>query len=131
MPKPSITMVLKPPEWTATHEPADNGQATISRAAAAGHIHYVTSITCTLEGIGANTLEVHFVLRDSTTGAGNILWQGKMLNLANTSAPPIALGGLNIQGVAGQAVTLETVGSPAAASSATVALTGYTRPATD
>lgn len=116
--------VTKPPEWTATHEPADATAATISRAAITNKRHYVTSVTCTLEG-GANTAEVHFVLRDSTTGAGNILWQGKLLNLANTSAN-IALGGLAIEGVMGQAVTLETVAAPAASSSATVAMTGYT-----
>lgn len=117
-------IVTGPPEWTATHEPADNTAATISRAAVTGLRHYVTSITCTLEG-GVNTAEVHFVLRDSTTGAGNILWQGKLLNLANTSSS-IVLGGLNIEGVLGQAVTLETVAAPAPSSSATVTMTGYT-----
>lgn len=119
-----MSVVYKPGEWAVQNEPADNAAATIAKAAVAGYRHYVTSITCTLEG-GANTAEVHFVLRDSTTGAGNILWAGKLLNLANTSSV-IALGGINIQGVKGQAVTLETVAAPAASSSATVAMTGYT-----
>lgn len=39
--------------------------------------------------------------------------------------PALVLGGLNIKGVKGQALTLETTGAPAATSSATVAMTGY------
>lgn len=113
------------PEWAVAHAPADATQATISKAAAALTTHYVTSITCTLEG-AANAAAVTFQLRDSTTGAGNVLWTGRIANLANDSRD-IALGGLNIKGVKGQAVTLETLSStaPAASSSATVAMTGY------
>lgn len=113
------------PEWAVAHAPADATQATISKAAVALTTHYVTSITVSLEG-GANTGGVTFQLRDSTTGAGNVLWTARLNNIANESET-ITLGGLNIKGVKGQAVTLETLSStaPAASSSATVAMTGY------
>lgn len=111
------------PEWAVNHAPNDATQATISKAAVALTTHYCTSITCTLEG-SANSTGITFQLRDSTTGAGNVLWTGKLNNLINESAT-LALGGLNIKGVKGQALTLETTGAPAATSSATVAMTGY------
>lgn len=111
------------PEWAVAHAPADATQATISKAAVALTTHYVTSITCTLEG-SANATAVIFQLRDSATGVGNVIWTGKIANLANDSRD-ITLGGLNIKGVKGQAVTLECTTTPAATSSATVAMTGY------
>ena len=114
---------LSEAEWGVTHAPADATQATISQAAVTGVRHYVTSITCVLEG-AANAAAVTFQLRDSTTGAGNVLWTGKLANLANT-VEVITLGGLNIEGVSGQAVTLESTGAPAAASSVVVSMTGY------
>lgn len=116
--------VFKPPEWAVNHAPADNTVATIGRAAETNATHYVTSITCCLEG-AANEPALIFQLRDSTAGAGNVLWTGKLANAAGTAAI-ITLGGLNIRGVKGQAVTLETTAAPAASSSVTVAMTGYT-----
>ena len=117
---------LPPPMWTATHEPADQTQATISKAAVAGQLHHVCAICCTLEG-AAQVIEVHFVLRDSTTGAGNILWQGKLTTNAAGVSRDLTLTGLNIPGVIGQAMTIETVAAPSVATtSATVWMAGYT-----
>lgn len=114
-----------PGEWAVNHAPNDETQATISRAAVSGLVHYVTSITVCVEG-AANAAALIFQLRDSTTGAGNVLWTGKLCNVANESRS-IAIGGLNIRGVPGQAVTLESTAAPAASSSVTVAMTGYTQ----
>ncbi len=114
-----------PDEWTITAEPADATQATVSKGLVAGQRHHCTGFLWTLEGAGANTAEVHFVIRDSTTGAGNFLWRGKLLNLANTSVH-IGMSGLNIVGVVGQALTVETVAAPAANSSVTVSMSGWT-----
>ena len=115
-----------PEMWTETHEPADNAQATKSRAAVAGQRHHVTAICCTLEG-AAQVIEVHFVLRDSTTGAGNIKWQGKLTTDAAGVSRDLTLTGLNIPGVTGQAMTIETVAAPSVATtSATVWMAGFT-----
>ena len=111
-------------QWSVAHAPADNTQATISKAAGTGVTHYCNAITCTLEG-AANAAAVIFQLRDSTTGAGNVLWTGKLCNIANESET-ITISGLNIRGVDGQALTLETSAAPAASSSATVSMQGYT-----
>mgnify|MGYP000715150406 CR=1 FL=1 len=116
-------VVVAPEGWAVQHSPADNAVGTISRAAVALCKHIVTSITVSLSG-AANTTALVFVLRDSTTGAGNILWTVKLCNLANTSETvqvPV-----NIPGVKGQAVTLETTAAPAASSRVTVAMNGYT-----
>lgn len=112
------------PMWAITHEPADATQATISKAAATNATHHCDAISVSAEGAIA-VGEVHFVLRDSTTGAGNILWQSK-LTLGVAESKNIDLSGLNVSGVKGQALTLETVAAPAASQSATVTLFGHT-----
>ncbi len=116
--------VSPPPMWTVTHEPADATQATISKAAVAGQRHHCHAICCTLEG-GQNVAEVRFVLRDSTTGQGDILWQGKLSTDVAGVSRDLTLTGLNIPGVAGQAMTIETVAAPSTAS-ATVWIAGTT-----
>ena len=118
-------LINKPPEWAVNHVPSAAAQATISKAAQANATHYVTSITITLGGTAATTAGAAFSLRDSTTGAGNVLWAAKLANLANVTNS-IAIGGLNIKGVKGQAVTLEINSAPASNVAATVAMTGYT-----
>lgn len=110
-------------QWGIVHAPADATQATIGKAAATNVTHYATGITVTVEGaiaVGAVT----FNLRDSTTGAGNILWTGK-ITLGVAEAKSIVVTGLNVPGVAGQQLTLESAAAPAASQSATVALQGY------
>lgn len=118
-------VISRPPEWAVQHTPAAAAAATIAKAAQTNATHYVTSITVTLGGTSATTAGLAFNLRDSTTGAGNILWSGKLANLANVTNS-IAIGGLNIKGVKGQAVCLESASAPGSNVSATVAMTGYT-----
>lgn len=116
-------VVVSPEGWAVQHTPSAAAAATITRAAVTNGKHIVTSITVSLSG-AANSTAIVFTLRDSTTGAGNILWTVKLCNLINTSetvAVPV-----NIPGVKGQAVTLETTGAPASSSAATVAMNGYT-----
>ena len=102
-----MSVNFKPSEWAVQHTPADNAAGTIGRAAVTSKYHYVTSITVCLEG-AANAPALIFVLRDSTTGVGNIIWTGKIANLANTSRE-IVLSGVNIRGVLGQAVGLSSL----------------------
>lgn len=120
-----MAVVEKPDEWSVQHTPAAAAAATISVAAQTRGIHHVTSITISLGGTAATTAGLSFNLRDSTTGAGNILWSVKLANLANTTNT-FSVGGINIVGVKGQAVTLESASAPGANVSATVAMTGYT-----
>jgi hypothetical protein len=114
-----------PAEWSIAHEPAANTVATITRAAVAGQKHWVTSITASMVGDVAASSIVFVRLRDSTTGAGNILWSCALRGTV-TSGNQIMLTGLNIEGVSGQAVTLEFSGAGGAATQQTVAMTGYT-----
>lgn len=114
-----------PAEWSIAHEPAANAAATITRAAATGQKHWVTSITASMVGDVAASSIVFVRLRDSTTGAGNIIWSAALRGTV-TSGNQIMLTGLNIEGVAGQAVTLEFSGAGGAATQQTVAMTGYT-----
>jgi hypothetical protein len=114
-----------PAEWSIAHEPATNTAATISRGAVAGQKHWVTSITASICGDVAASSIVFARLRDSTTGAGNILWSCAMRGPV-TGGNEVTLSGLNIEGVSGQAVTLEFSGAGGASTQQTVAITGYT-----
>ncbi len=115
-------VVIEQYGWAVQHSPADAAAGTIAKAAVTNGIHVCRHITISLSG-AANAGAVTFVLRDSTTGAGNILWTVKVCNLANES---VALNfRVNIPGVRGQAMTLEST-VPAAASRVTVAMDGYT-----
>lgn len=118
------TVVLSPTEWGIEHRPAAATQATISRAAQPNVLHVARGITVSAVGGGAaGTGVIVFVLRDSTTGAGNVLWSSTL------QAPTLGAQSLtipvNIQGVRGQAMTLESTGAPAATTQVSVALNGY------
>lgn len=117
--------VTGPAEWAVAHEPAANAAATISRGAVTGQKHWVTSITASMVGDVAASAIVFVRLRDSTTGAGNILWSAALRGTV-TSGNVISISNLNIEGVAGQAVTLEFSGAGGAATQQSVAMTGYT-----
>lgn len=115
---------LTPLEWGVEHRPAAATQATASKAASPGVIHVAKSITvCAVGGAAAGTGVIVFVLRDSTTGAGNVLWSATLQALT-LSAQGLTIP-VNIQGVRGQAMTLESTGAPAATTQVSVALTGY------
>lgn len=116
---------IPPSQWSIAHEPATNTVATISRPAVAGQKHWVTSIAASIVGDVAASSIVFVRLRDSTTGAGNIIWSAALRGTV-TSGNQIMVDGLNIEGISGQAVTLEFSGAGGAGTQESVAMTGYT-----
>lgn len=120
-------LIGKRDTFAINHAPAAAAQATISRTAAgAGVKNVCTSITVTLSSAAAPTVGVVvFNLRDGATGAGTILWTGKLsLPATSGAAASIAISDLWIEGTANTAMTLESAGSPPANVQATVSWTG-------
>lgn len=116
---------IRPGNWSQGHTPAAATQATTSKAAgAAGVCHVCTSISATLATIGtAQSSAIALNLRDGATGAGSILWT-KQVVLNTNSVWEVNLTGLNIIGTAATAMTLEFSAANAAASFASVSMTG-------
>lgn len=120
--------VSGPGNWSVTHDPALNTQATITKAGVAGKSHVCTSITATLANTAAAATPILKVyLRDGASGVGAIIWSA---NISASANPPgtsgnIHLSGLNIVGTAGNAMTLEFSGAGGANTQENVSLTGY------
>ena len=122
--------VVPPDSWVQTHAPAKATQATKSQAAgAAGVKNYCTWLVITLcqNSTGSVQTLLAFNLRDGATGAGTIL-ATFTLSLPATAGESrvLALSGLNIQGSAATAMTLESAGATAAETAASVSFGGYT-----
>lgn len=113
-------------KWGIQHAPAAATQATITKAARPGFRHVAKSITVALTGSAAGTINV--VLRDGATGAGTILWQTILGVVAASGADHVEMM-FDLPGTAGNAMTLETVGAPAAGLTAVVSLVGEDWPA--
>lgn len=116
--------------WNGVNAPAAATQATKTQAAAGAGIKNVctgitVSLSCTTAPAAAAA--VTFVLRDGTTGAGTIIWETTLsLQAVAGQCVPFATGSIWIEGSANTAMTLESVGAPAANISATVAIHGST-----
>lgn len=123
-----MSATIRPNDWSVEHRPAAATQATISKAAQVGFKHIITSITACIAAVGTASGVVVAVLRDSTTGAGNVLWSGVM-SVPVAGSQNLVLSDLRIEGVKSQAVTLEFTGAGAAATVESVAMTGYTEQA--
>lgn len=120
----SAGVSITPFEWGIEHRPAAATAATIGRAAVGNVLHIARSITvCAVGGAAAGTGVIVFVLRDSTTGAGTVLWSATLQALTLSSV--VLTIPVNIQGVRGNAMTLESTGAPAATTQVSVALSGY------
>jgi hypothetical protein len=126
------SVVRGAPHWTLTNDPAVNTAATVSKAAGTGGaVHVADCATATLV---ANTtapaaIVVTAVIRDGATGAGTILWSADMAltATAGVTATPVQLCGLNINGTANTAMTIEFTAAGGANTFETVGLTGYDR----
>lgn len=119
-------LAAAPGEWTLTHAPIANTQATATRAAgAAGVRHVLKSINATLIGVGAIAAPISVVVRDGASGAGPILWADQLFAPAAGSKDRVTLTGLNIIGSAATAMTLEFIAAPGATNFEAVAATGY------
>lgn len=109
-------------EWSQTDAPAAATAASTSKAGDGIVMHVCKSVSITLTCVAAQP-PILFVLRDDATGAGNILRQWRLSGLAGTSVS-IDLADLNIMGVPGNAMTLESTTAPAGTNFAVVNFSG-------
>lgn len=116
-------------DWSISHEPAANAQATITKAAGSGaQRHVCTTLSATIAATGVpSAVEVAVRLRDGASGGGTVLWAGvTALQAVNGDRAGFVLGGLRIEGSAATAMTLEFSAAGGANTIESVALTGYT-----
>lgn len=123
-------LAVRPGDWSVTHAPAADTQATITKAAGGASVRHVcTGFIVTLAGGAAapTAALVTVNLRDGATGAGTIL-STMTLGLEAVAGKSVvyAVTGLNVVGSANTAMTVETSASPGANASASVTLMGYT-----
>jgi hypothetical protein len=118
-------VIATPPgEWTLTHAPAADTQATATRAAGgAGVRHVLKSIQASINAVAAITAPLTVVVRDGASGAGTILWQDRLTAPAGTDSR-VSKEGLNIVGSANTAMTVEFTAAPGATNFETVSATG-------
>ncbi len=113
--------------WSITNS-ANAGTPTVSRAAGGGTVRHVAVCVSVNVGAAATAQPVVQVnLRDGATGAGTILRSWQLAAPANDSAQ-VDLCGLNITGSANTAMTIEFAAATAAATQASVNLSGYSTP---
>lgn len=122
-------MVNFPAQWSVTHAPAVNVQATITKAAGAtGVRHVCTGIHAKIVGgtTAPAAIQGTVNLRDGASGAGTILKSFTMVLAAAIGAKDeIALTGLNIPGSAATAMTLEFAAAGGANTFECVSMDGY------
>lgn len=119
-----VPLSADPGEWAVNAAPAAATIATASRAAGAvGERHVCRSLCFTIAAVAAQA-PLEFVVRDGASGAGAILFRGRLSCVVGDSRD-ITLSGLNIVGSAATAMTVESVAAPAATNFATVSMTGY------
>ncbi len=113
--------------WTVVHDPGVNTLATASKAAGGASVkHVCTAILVTLSNDAAAVAFRQVNLRDGASGAGTILWTGRLaIPATNGSSARIELTGLNIVGSANTAMTLEFSGAGGANTYETVSMSGY------
>lgn len=122
--------VAEPGEWTFVHSAGANVQATATRAAgAAGVRHVARSIAASFiaQSPAPAGITVEVNLRNGASGAGGVLWQGRLTiqAVAFDRNPPILISGLNIVGTAATAMTLEFNIAGGANTFQTVSASGY------
>lgn len=104
-------LTTDPGQWTATHAPAVNTQATASKVAGgAGVRHVCTGISINLAagGTAPTATQLTVNLRDGATGVGTILATWTIAIPATAGAfATVNLTGLKIPGTANTAMTLE------------------------
>lgn len=123
--KRGLTAVAGPGNWTLTHAPAVNTQATATKAAgAAGVRHVLTSLRAVVNAVAAQTTPLLVTVRDGASGTGTILWQSKVTALAGTDGV-VELSGVNIVGSAATAMTVEFGAAGTTNNFEVVSATGY------
>jgi hypothetical protein len=112
--------------WSQSHEPAVTVRATTTKAAVAGTRHICTGFSGSLIAVAAIGVS-YLRVRNSTTGAGTILWSMAFTCPAGVTATCInyALSGLSLAGTSGNAMTVEWDGAPGATNFQAVSMCGY------
>lgn len=122
-------LASSPGQWSVTHAPAVNTQASASKSAGASGVRHVcTGVTCTLANDGTGSVQgaLLFNLRDGATGAGTILASFTLSVIATAGAcTTFGLSDLCIPGTAATAMTLESASAPGTHTAASVTLFGY------
>jgi hypothetical protein len=113
--------------WGITNS-ANAGTPSASKAAGGGTVkHVATSISICVGAAGTAQPVVQVNLRDGASGAGTIIRSWQLAAPINTNACN-DLSGLNMSGSANTAMTIEFAAATAAATQASVNLTGYSTP---
>jgi hypothetical protein len=113
--------------WSVTNS-ANAGTPSASKAAGGGTVrHVATGISICVGAAGTAQPVVQVNLRDGATGAGTIIRSWQLAAPANDNACS-DLSGLNMTGSANTAMTIEFAAATAAATQASVNLTGYSTP---
>jgi hypothetical protein len=119
-----------PYDWSVVHTPAANTQATATKAAGGASLrHICTGITVVLaaDTTAPAAVVLTVELRDGATGAGTIVWQGRISLPAVAGAMSgIVVPNLHIRGTANTAMTLEFSAAGGANTFQSVTMTGVT-----
>lgn len=121
--KRGAALVAGPGEWTITHAPAVNVQATATKAAgAAGVRHVLTSLNARVNAVAAQT-PVLVTIRDGN-GSGTILWQTRVSAVIGTDAE-VRLENVRIVGSEATAMTVQFEAAGVTNNFETVSATGF------
>jgi hypothetical protein len=113
--------------WRVTNT-ANAGTPSASKATGGGTVrHVATCVSLSVGAAGTAQPVVQVNLRDGATGAGTIIRSWQLAAPANSSAT-VDLCGLNESGTGNTAMTLEFAAATAAATQASVTLSGYSTP---
>jgi len=122
----SALLVQPPGEWSITHAPAADTQATVTRGApGAGSYNVIKSISADLTAVAAIAAPLTLVVRDGASGAGAIIWNRRLTSPAGETKS-VELTGLNIVGSDDTALTVEFTAAPGATNFETISVTGIT-----
>lgn len=119
-----------PGNWTETHAPAANNQATCTHAApASGARHVVTSISASIvaDGTAPTAAAVQLNLIGGTSGGTALLSWAMAIPATAGASCILTLSNLSIEIADGTAVTLEFAAAGGGDTRESVALTGYTK----
>jgi len=122
-----VAQVVNLSTWSVTNS-ANAGTPSASKALGGGTVrHVATCVSVSVAAAGTAQPAVQVNLRDGATGAGTIIRSWQLAAPANDSAS-VDLCGLNISGSANTAMTIEFAAATAAATQASVNLSGYSTP---
>ncbi|MFH1010992.1 MAG: hypothetical protein V1784_07140 [bacterium] len=112
--------------WQMSDQPAVATQATVTRVAAVGIRHALTSLQAIVSAAaGAAVVPTLIYIRDGATGAGAILWAGSLAAAVSTTEEFAINFTQPIIGTAGNAMCIEFAVAGAAGSQETIAGQGY------